>query len=75
MGETHLKRAAALRERANDLRIELKKRPHLAASLLAVIEELKRKADQLEGNKSNQPPSSEICPSTEADPTCDRESL
>ena len=68
------KRAAALRERANDLRIELKNRPHLAASLLAVIEELERKADRLEGKRPDQPPASEIGPSTEADSTCDCES-
>ena len=52
MREVRLKRAAALRQRAGDLRIELGKRPHLVATLLDVIEELERKAEQLEGEQS-----------------------
>ena len=52
MREVRLKRAAALRQRANDLRIELGKRPHLAATLLDVIEELERKAEQLDVEQS-----------------------
>ncbi len=62
MREAHLKRAAALRERANDLRIELRKRPHLAATLLDVIDELERKAKQLKGEQSERPSSDENDP-------------
>ncbi len=48
MRDMRLKRAAALRQRAHDLRLELEKRPYLAATLLAVIEELDHRADELE---------------------------
>ena len=73
MLEVRLKRAAALRQRANDLRIELKKRPHLAATLLDIIEELERKAKQLEGERSGRSSSDENGPSQEADQICDRQ--
>ena len=63
MREVRLKRAAALRQRADDLRIELGKRPYLAATLLDLIEELERKAEQLEGGKSARPSASENVPS------------
>ena len=63
MREVRLKRAAALRQRAGDLRIEIEKRPHLAATLSAIIEELERKAEQLEREASGRPASSEEDPS------------
>ena len=63
MREVRLKRAAALRQRADDLRNELEKRPHLAATLAPIIEELERKADQLERQVSRRPSSSEDGPS------------
>ncbi len=63
MREVRLKRAAALRQRAEDLRIELGKRPYLTATLSDVIEELERKAEQLEGDRSARPPVSENGPS------------
>ncbi len=63
MREVRLKRAAALRQRADDLRIESAKRPYLAATLSDVIEELERKAEQLEGDKPARPSASENGPS------------
>ena len=63
MREVRLKRAAALRQRADDLRIELGKRPYLAATLSDVIEELERKAKQLETDTSARPSASENGPS------------
>ncbi len=52
MREVRSKRSAELRQRARALRLESEKRPNLAATLSAVIEELEREAKQLESEKS-----------------------